>query len=233
MVDRRGGIVGDERGAVGGEVGVGAFLGFPPFGFDLFEFLSDRGSLGAHRRVVETALSVGPLDLLVGDVTQDRAVVQDRVEVGLVDVGVAASVGVAQRRQCLVDGGGGLGAALVEDRWLRAAGIVDRGRGVLPYRGGGGLAGGVAQPLVGAATVSARAGAAPTALDYCATHAAGPRRPVMGQWMTGLSVSGPASSAMAASSASQPASESRPLPLPATSIAAATSARVSRLSVNT
>jgi hypothetical protein len=41
-------------------------------------------------------------------------VVQDRVEVGLVDVRIAASVGVAQRRQCLVDGGGGLGAALFE-----------------------------------------------------------------------------------------------------------------------
>jgi hypothetical protein len=34
-VDRRGGIVGDERGAVGGEVVVRIFLDFPPFGFDL------------------------------------------------------------------------------------------------------------------------------------------------------------------------------------------------------
>jgi hypothetical protein len=66
-------------------------------------------------------------------------VVQDRVEVGLVDVRIAASVGVAQRRQRFVDGGGGLGAALFEARWLRAAGIVNRGPGVLLYRGGGDL----------------------------------------------------------------------------------------------
>jgi hypothetical protein len=51
VVDRRGGIVGDERGAVGGEVGVGALLGLAPFGFDLFEFLSDRGAVTARTDV--------------------------------------------------------------------------------------------------------------------------------------------------------------------------------------
>ena len=148
------------------------------------------------------------------------------------DVRVAASVGVAQRRQCLVDGGGGLGAALFEARWLSC---WDRRTwpwcAPLPHRGGG-LAGGVAQPLVGAATVSARAGAAPTA-STTARHMPLSSSTGHGSVDDGAAGVGARVVSHGGVQGIQPASESRPLPLPATSIAAAMSARVSRLSVNT
>ena len=85
----------------------------------MFEFCGDCGGFGVDRCVVEPALGVDLVDLLVGDVAQGRAVVQDGVEVGLVDVGVAAAVGIAQRGQRIVDGRAGFGPALFGCRCSR------------------------------------------------------------------------------------------------------------------
>ena len=65
-IDRGGGLVGDERSPVGGEVVVGACLGFTPFGFDPFKFRRDGGRLCVDRRVVKSALGIGLVDLVVG-----------------------------------------------------------------------------------------------------------------------------------------------------------------------
>jgi hypothetical protein len=103
-VDRRCGVVEDERGPVGGQLAIRAGLGLTPGGFDLFEARRDDGSFGGHAHVVESLLGVGLVDVAVGDVSDDGAVLEHGVQVRLVDIGVAAAVGVTQHGQCRVDG---------------------------------------------------------------------------------------------------------------------------------
>jgi hypothetical protein len=144
------------------------FTGPGPFVFETCEFVGDGCGFGFDCGVVEAAFDVGPVDLQGGGIAQHRTVVQDRGEVCLVDGVIVAAVIVAQCGQRGIHGGGGVGASVLRRRG--GCGLTGLGGRVVMRGRCGGLAGGVAHSLVGAAAITTGAGTAATAVEYRTAH---------------------------------------------------------------